>query len=171
MSDGASLKQRIRGGDIVIGVSAPLNTNKSQLEDILGKDSYDFLALDSQHSPYNEEKLVDYCGLAAELGIPVQFRIKHTRHAYLIGNILDLGPLGIEIPIVEEEATVDEAVEAFYYPQVGRRSWGGARPLWHRGARRSPGVCRLVEPHRYSVPSDGVGSRRNQCAQTGQTGR
>lgn len=126
MSDGASLKQRIRGGDIVIGVSAPLNTNKSQLEDILGKDSYDFLALDSQHSPYNEEKLVDYCGLAAELGIPVQFRIKHTRHAYLIGNILDLGPLGIEIPIVEEEATVDEAVEAFYYPQVGRRSWGGA---------------------------------------------
>ena len=57
MSDGASLKQRIRGGDIVIGVSAPLNTNKSQLEDILGKDSYDFLALDSQHSPYNEEKV------------------------------------------------------------------------------------------------------------------
>ena len=125
MSDGASLKQRIRGGDIVIGVSAPLNTNKSQLEDILGKDSYDFLALDSQHSPYNEEKLVDYCGLAAELSIPVQFRIKHTRHAYLIGNILDLGPLGIEIPIVEDEATVDEAIEAFYYPQVGRRSWGG----------------------------------------------
>ena len=125
MSDGASLKQRIRGGDIVIGVSAPLNTNKSQLEDILGKDSYDFLALDSQHSPYNEEKLVDYCGLAAELSIPVQFRIKHTRHAYLIGNILDLGPLGIEVPIVEDEATVDEAIEAFYYPQVGRRSWGG----------------------------------------------
>ena len=125
MSDGASLKQRIRGGDIVIGVSAPLNTNKSQLEDILGKDSYDFLALDSQHSPYNEEKLVDYCGLAAELGIPVQFRIKHTRHAYLIGNILDLGPLGIEVPIVEDEATVDEAIEAFYYPQVGKRSWGG----------------------------------------------
>ncbi len=126
MSDSESLKQRIRRGDIVIGVSAPVSAGKSQLEDILGKDSYSFLSVDSQHAPYNEEKLVEFCGVSAELGIPVQFRIKHTRHAYLIGNILDLGPLGIEIPIVEDEATVDEALEAFYYPQVGRRSWGGA---------------------------------------------
>ncbi len=126
MSDSESLKQRIRRGDIVIGVSAPVSADKSQLEDILGKDSYSFLSVDSQHAPYNEEKLVEFCAVAAELGVPVQFRIKHTRHAYLIGNILDLGPLGIEIPIVEDEATVDEALEAFYYPQVGRRSWGGA---------------------------------------------
>ena len=126
MSDGESLKQRIRSGKIVIGVSAPFDADKSQLEDILSKDNYDFLSVDSQHSPYNEERVVEICGLAAELGIPVQFRIKHTRHAYLIGNILDLGPLGIEIPIVEEEATVDEAIDAFYYPQVGKRSWGGA---------------------------------------------
>ncbi|MCZ0940718.1 MAG: hypothetical protein OXJ55_18885, partial [Caldilineaceae bacterium] len=109
MSDGASLKQRIRSGELVIGVSAPFNATKSQLEEILSKDSYDFLSVDSQHSPYNEERVVEICGMAAELGVPVQFRIKHTRHAYLIGNILDLGPLGIEIPIVEEEATVDEA--------------------------------------------------------------
>lgn len=126
MSEGASLKERIRRGDIVIGVSAPVNASRGQLEEILGKDSYDFLAVDSQHSPYNEERLVAFCGLAAELGVPVQFRIKHTRHAYLIGNILDLGPLGIEVPIVEDEATVDEAIDAFYYPQKGKRSWGGA---------------------------------------------
>lgn len=125
MSQDASLKDRIRRGDIVIGVSAPVNASKGQLEDILGKDSYNFLAVDSQHSPYNEDRLVAFCGLAEELGVPVQFRIKHTRHAYLIGNILDLGPLGIEIPIVEDEATVDEAIEAFYYPQKGKRSWGG----------------------------------------------
>ena len=74
MSDSESLKQRIRRGDIVIGVSAPFNASKSQIEDILSKDSYDFLAVDSQHSPYNEERVVEICGLAAELGIPVQFR-------------------------------------------------------------------------------------------------
>ena len=53
MSDGASLKQRIRSGELVIGVSAPFNATKSQLEEILSKDSYDFLSVDSQHSPYN----------------------------------------------------------------------------------------------------------------------
>lgn len=126
MSEHASLKQRIRQGDIVIGVSVPIDIEQNRLEAILGQDTYDFVSVDSQHSPYSEERLVDLCALAAAVGMPVQFRIKHTRHAYLIGNILDLGPLGIEVPLVEDAAIVDEAIDAFYYPQVGKRSWGGA---------------------------------------------
>ena len=121
-----SLKQRIKQGEVAIGVSVPLDATRSQMEDILGKDSYDFITLDSQHSAYNEEKLVVYCGLAEELGMPVQFRIKNTRNSYLIGNILDLGPAAIEVPLVEDDAIVDEAINNFYYPQVGKRSWGGA---------------------------------------------
>ncbi len=126
MAEVTSLKQRIRRGEVAIGVSAPLDSDRGRLEDILGKDTYHFLTLDSQHSAYNEEKLVVFCGLAGELGMPVQFRIKNTRHAYLIGNVLDLGPAAIEVPLVEDEAVVDEALAAFYYPQVGKRSWGGA---------------------------------------------
>ena len=76
-----------------------------------------FLSVDSQHSPYDEEKLVTFCSTAQDLGMPVQFRIKNTHNAYLIGNILDLGPLAIEVPLVEDEAVVDEALDAFYYPQ------------------------------------------------------
>jgi 2-keto-3-deoxy-L-rhamnonate aldolase RhmA len=126
MSESASLKQRIRRGDIIVGVSVPIQIEKGRLEDILSRDTYGFVSIDSQHSPYSEERLVAFCALAAEVGIPVQFRIKHPRHVYLIGNILDLGPCAIEVPLVEEEATVDEALAAFYYPQVGKRSWGGA---------------------------------------------
>jgi 2-keto-3-deoxy-L-rhamnonate aldolase RhmA len=118
-------KERMRNGDILIGVSAPPNSTKSQMEDILGKDDYAFINTDSQHSAFNEETLVQFCNYADELDIPVQFRIKHTFNTYLIGNILDLGPAGIEIPQVEEPETVDEALKYFYYPQVGRRSWGG----------------------------------------------
>jgi len=126
MAGSGSLKQRIREGEIVVGIRAEVGWGRSQLEDTLSKDTYDFITLDSQHSPYNEDKLLEFCALASELGIPVQFRIKHTRHAYLIGNILDLGPMAIEVPLVEEESVVDEALAAFYYPQVGKRSWGGA---------------------------------------------
>ena len=122
----ASLKERIVRGDIIVGVSVPITATKSQMEDILGKDDYAFIHTDSQHSPYSEERLVQYCETAKEVGIPVQFRIKHPRHAYLVGNVLDLGPLGIEVPLVEDEATVDEAINWFYYPQVAKRSWGGA---------------------------------------------
>ena len=121
-----SLKEKIVRGDTVLGVSVPIDATKSQMEDILSKDDYDFINADAQHSAYNEERLVQYCETAKEVGIPVQFRIKHPRHAYLVGNICDLGPLGIEVPLVEDDATVDEAINWFYYPQVAKRSWGGA---------------------------------------------
>ncbi|HJO83320.1 MAG: aldolase/citrate lyase family protein [SAR202 cluster bacterium] len=126
MADPATLKERIIRGDRVIGVSAPLTATKSEIEDILGRDTYDFLSSYAQHSPYNEERLVEFCGIADELGMPVQFRIKHTRHTYLTGNIADLGPLGLEVPLVEEEAEADEAIKWFYYPQFGHRSMGGS---------------------------------------------
>ena len=32
--------------------------------------------------------------MAEDLGVPAQFRIKHTRHAYLIGNYVDFGAVG-----------------------------------------------------------------------------
>lgn len=126
MPSGDSLKQRIHDGEIVIGVSAPMTSSKSQLEEILSKDTYGFVSVDSQHSPFSEDRLVEFCSIAEELGTPVQLRIKHTRHTYMLGNLLDLGPLGIEVPQVEEESTVREALDSFYYPQVGMRSMAGA---------------------------------------------
>ena len=125
MSSAESLKQRVNNGDIILGVSAPINASKSDLENILSKDAYDFIGTDSQHSAFNEERLVEFCGIAAELEVPVQFRIKHTRESYLIGNLLDLGPIGVEVPQTETEETARESVDYFYYPQQGKRSWGG----------------------------------------------
>ncbi len=121
-----NLKQRIQSGEILIGVSVPLDASESEMETILSKDDYAFVFTDSQHASFNEDTLVKFCESASNLGIPSQFRIKHTRHAYLIGNILDLGPVGIEVPQVETLETVKEAVHYFYYPQMGGRSVGGA---------------------------------------------
>ena len=128
MSNDANLKERIRRGDIVIGVGIPIGSTKSQFEDILGKDDYGFATCDSQHSPFSEHMLVDHCNIADEVGIPVHFRIKHTQFAFLVGNIADLGPAFIEIPLVEEQSTVRDATDWFYFPPEGRRSWvGGSR--------------------------------------------
>lgn len=128
MANDAKLKQSIRNGDIVIGVNVPIGSTKSQFEDILGKDDYGFATCDSQHSPFSEHQLVDHCNVADEVGIPIHFRIKHTQLAFLVGNIADLGPAFIEIPLVEEVATVREGLDWFYFPPEGRRSWvGGSR--------------------------------------------
>ena len=125
MSNQESLKQRIHKGEIVYSVGAPMDASRSQLEEILSHGPYDFVSVDSQHSAFSEDRLVAFCTIAEELDIPVHLRIPHTRHAYLVGRYLDLGPSGIVVPEVMEEATVDDAIAYFYYAQVGRRSSGG----------------------------------------------
>ncbi len=120
-----SLKQRIHDKEVIVGRGASVATAPDELRAILDKGGFDYISTDSQHSAFNEERLVTFCQVADEFDMPVQFRIKHTRNAYLIGNYLDLGPTGIEVPQVELESTVDEATDYFYYPQIGKRSWGG----------------------------------------------
>lgn len=125
MNPAESLKQRINKGEFVIGVGVPMSTERKQLETILSKDSYGFVWVDSQHAAFSEDRLVQFCSVANEVGIPPILRIKHTRHSYLVGNLLDLGPAGVEVPQVEALATVDEGIDYFYYPHVGKRSVGG----------------------------------------------
>ncbi|NJN83738.1 MAG: hypothetical protein HC802_16665 [Caldilineaceae bacterium] len=126
MAKPPSLKQRIRDGELLIGVAVPMDATRSQIEGILARDDYAYISTDSQHAAYDEERLIQFCSIAQELGVHVQFRIKHTHLAFLVGNYLDLGPTGVEVPQVEDAATVAQAVDYFYYPQTGRRSWGGA---------------------------------------------
>ena len=128
-SNGTSLKRRIRNGSTVLGLHVPMDFQRDQLEASLDRGPYEFVWVDSQHNPLNEVGLVSFCEMANDVGVDVVFRIKHTRHTYLVGNYLDLGPSGIEVPQVESEETADEAVSNFYYAPAGKRSWGGAKRL------------------------------------------
>lgn len=134
------LKKRFRDGEHVFGVAVPVTLTPERFDAILAAGPIDFVSIDSQHSAYDEERVVAFCAMAAERDVFVQFRIKHTRHAYLIGNYMDLGPCGAEVPQVEREETVREALDAFYYPPVGGRSFGG-------GARRG---ARGMDPEAYA---------------------
>ena len=163
---GKNLKQRIHDGELIYGVSVPVSANRDEMKAIIDKDHYDFVMADSQHTAYSERLLVEYCNIANSLDIPVHFRIKHTRNAYLIGNYLDLGPSGIEVPQVELESTVDEAVTWFYYPQIGVRSAGGGSRKGDSRAGRSLGVRKLVEPVRRPLDAVRVGFRSDQCAKS-----
>ena len=91
MPDNTTLRERIRNGETLHIGGAPMDATKDELAAILKQDSYDMIGVCSQHGPFNEEKLWSFCKNAHELGIPVQLRIKHPQHAYLIGNLCDLG--------------------------------------------------------------------------------
>lgn len=120
-----TLKQRIQQGDVVVALRVLITIGRTQLEDALAKGTYDFLYIDGQHTAFSDDQLVHFCAMAEELKLPVQFRIPHTRHTYLIGRYLDLGPTSIMVPEVETGATAEEAITYAYYPPIGQRSWGG----------------------------------------------
>jgi len=126
MPTSKSLKQKIRDGDVVVALRPSIAISRSDLEKALSRSSYDLIYVDGQHTPFSDDQLVSITGMAEELGLPVQFRIPHTRHTYLIGRYLDMGLSGILVPEVEDPAVVDEAIHYAYYPPVGHRSWGGA---------------------------------------------
>jgi 2-keto-3-deoxy-L-rhamnonate aldolase RhmA len=136
MAVAPSLKQRIKDGEVVVALRPPITISRSQLEAALSKGRYDLIYVDGQHTPFSDDQLVALCSTAEELGLPVQFRIPHTRHTYLIGRYLDMGLSGVLVPEVEAPAPVDEAIAYAYYPPAGRRSWGGAARFGTRQAGR-----------------------------------
>ncbi len=84
------------------------------------------LYLDAHHSPVTEWDISRICQAGQEKDTPVMMRIKHAHPASLISGLLDIGVFSIKVPTVEDEATVDAVIDAFYYPPIGKRSLGGS---------------------------------------------
>jgi len=124
MSD-QTLKERIHAGEQINQVRLPNNSTAEQVQATIKENKCDLIYIDAQHGAICEWDIVRICAAAEELDVPVQMRIKHLREAYLIGHYLDVGLFGIKVPEVKEVATVVEAVNAFYFPPFGQRSWGG----------------------------------------------
>jgi len=125
----SNLRARIAAGEELVALRGDIGWSKDQLAAAWGGDKFDFIWLDSQHSPYTDQQLVSFTGSAEELGIPVQLRVPHTRDAHKVGRFFDLGINGALVPEVMEAATVQDALDFAYYGPLGRRSWGGANRL------------------------------------------
>jgi len=119
------LKQKIKDGDVVVALRPPITISQADFEKALNRGSYDLVYIDGQHTPFSDDQLVSICGIAEQAGLPVQFRIPHTRLTFLIGRFLDMGLSGVLVPEVEDPAVAQEAVDYAYYAPVGKRSWGG----------------------------------------------
>ena len=154
-----SFKERIRAGEQLFGASIAMHADVDWLRGIVAQRPYDFVSVDAQHSAFSEHTLTAFCAAAAEVDVPVCFRIKHTRFTFLVGNYLDLGPHAIEVPQVEQEATVDEAVANFYYPPRGVRSWGG----------RARVGCTTQSPQEYAALWERTGALAMQIESVAAT--
>jgi 4-hydroxy-2-oxoheptanedioate aldolase len=125
------LKQRIHRRETISIAGGTVDMSDERLKALVAA-GHDLLFIDAQHQPVNEKELLSFCKKATEVGLPVVVRITHPDEAHLAGRYLDFGALGIIVPMVERPETVLRAIESFYYPPIGRRSWGPGRAYgWH----------------------------------------
>ena len=69
------LKKMISSGDQVIGGAIMYGAGKEDIEKLLEYYDYDFISVDGQHSPTNEDYLLRICEAAQELDKPIHYRI------------------------------------------------------------------------------------------------
>lgn len=93
---------------------------------------WDWIWLDGQHGEIGQSEmlqLVRACDLA---GRPALVRVP-GHEAGPIGRALDMGAAGVIVPCVDTPEQAQTLVDAAKFPPLGKRSYGGRRPIDFHG--------------------------------------
>jgi 4-hydroxy-2-oxoheptanedioate aldolase len=115
---------KLRAGKPTVG---PLLTFDSpDLAEYAAHLGFDWVWLDWQHGQYSEQTLNN--SIARFLGtetVPI-VRVK-SQEPGTINRVLDMGAMGVVVPMVQNAAEARAVTQSVYYPPRGMRSGGGMR--------------------------------------------
>jgi 4-hydroxy-2-oxoheptanedioate aldolase len=87
---------------------------------------YDFVCVDLQHGMSDEATMISMFQATQAAGAVPMARLAWNE-PWLIMRALDLGAVGVILPLIDNAVEARRAVEACRYPPVGRRSYGPVR--------------------------------------------
>jgi 2-dehydro-3-deoxyglucarate aldolase/4-hydroxy-2-oxoheptanedioate aldolase len=125
-----------------------LNLGSATVAEVAARTGPGAVVFDMQHGLWDLPDLHAAIGIAAEHATPI---VRVTENAsYAIGSVLDMGAMGVIVPMVEDAEQAARAVAYAHYPPVGCRSAGGMRPLknfpaYVQGAHDAVLVAVMVE--------------------------
>ena len=108
-------------------------TGHPALIEILGLTGYDFIMLDTEHSPNNARQMEDMVRTADSVGLFSFVRVSRHEDESDIHRALEAGAGGVFLPVVGAAADVQRAANAAFFPPMGTR---GVCPSF-RGARHN----------------------------------
>jgi 4-hydroxy-2-oxoheptanedioate aldolase len=121
-------KRRMLDGKPAIGASLTLGS--PQIGEIISQMNFDHILVDCQHGLWDEQGAATAFRNIA-LGSAVPMARVHRNDFGAIGRLLDLGAMGIVVPMVETVEQAQAAAEAARYPPRGRRSAGALGARFH----------------------------------------
>jgi 2-keto-3-deoxy-L-rhamnonate aldolase RhmA len=119
------MKQALKAGQPVIGTML-VELRQPSVMQILKAAGFDFVIIDSEHGPFNDETIADLSRAARQLDLTPIVRVPDMQYPY-IARALDGGAQGIMLPRVTDAVHVQEAVSYMKYPPMGRRGCAFAR--------------------------------------------
>jgi 2-keto-3-deoxy-L-rhamnonate aldolase RhmA len=121
-------KKKLRDGDIALGFG--LHHLRSSAAPLLaGAAQHDYIFMDMEHGAFTVQEATQICIASLAAGIAPIVRVcagaldEATR-------LLDNGALGIVVPHVDTKKQAQHIADAFHYPPMGHRSWGGPPPIY-----------------------------------------
>lgn len=90
--------------------------------EIMGLVGYDLVVIDLEHGPAALHDATDMMRALAPSGTGAMVRVPANDRAF-IKRVLDQGPDGIMVPMVQTAGDARDAVAACHYPPRGKRGW------------------------------------------------
>ncbi len=116
-----TVKQKLLQGKPTFGAEAGMGS--ALVAEAMAFAGFDFVSVDNQHGQWCHERILHaFRSICLGGAIPLA-RVQHNHYAE-IGTILDLGALGIVVPMVNSAEEAARAVRAAFYPPFGDRSNG-----------------------------------------------
>jgi 2-keto-3-deoxy-L-rhamnonate aldolase RhmA len=131
-----SLLRMIEAGEVPLGIQC-FTANHALIE-VIGLTGFDFVMLDTEHSPANPRAIEDAVRAADGAGLVPVVRVPSVGDEPAIRRSLEAGAQGVFVPMVKTAADLQRVFDAALFPPLGSR-----------------GICPATRAARYSFRSFG----------------
>ncbi|MDD5082072.1 MAG: aldolase/citrate lyase family protein [Dehalococcoidales bacterium] len=117
-------KVKILEGKITYGVFVPLLS--PTIVEMIGHIGFDFVLLDGEHSPLAAESCEAMVRAAECVNITPLIRVAENVRQNIL-RYLDIGALGVQMPMINSQTEAQSVIDAVKYPPYGKRGLAGVR--------------------------------------------
>jgi 2-keto-3-deoxy-L-rhamnonate aldolase RhmA len=129
-----TVKLKLASGEQVVG--GTVSTPDIDIYCAMASSGFDFIWIEMQHSPLTYTQVASMIRVCPGPAIPF-IRVPDATEGD-IQKAVDIGALGIIIPMVDSMEKIENAIKFAMYPPLGKRSQGGGQygTLWGREYRQ-----------------------------------
>jgi len=117
-------KEKIKEGKTAYGVFVSMWS--PPIVEIIGRIGFDFVILDAEHSPMGAESCEHMVRAADCVNITPIIRVGMNIRQNIL-RYLDIGALGVQMPMINNKAEAEAVMESVKYPPEGKRGLAGVR--------------------------------------------